>query len=254
MPSKLATDNLKSTTFVVSSATSNRDLIAKEGARLLALPGKEAEVERALKVLLDNTAGTLTATTADLVAKDDALQHELADDKALLEERDAAQAELFDFTSGFREVVLTSFGTSMHAKFGFTSGETPSDPVELTRLGDQLLTNIAGIQPLKTKLGVIFNPGDYRATLEKLTKRLKAAVPAVVEDVRQDQAARAARDTAAEKNAKTFSRGANLLSALLRAGGLEALADQVRPSGRKPGTIAEPEAVPAASPAAPAPS
>lgn len=242
MPSKQVTDNQKSTAFVVSSATANRDAVARGFAAEFGKKGHEKDAEAAMKLVIELVADKMASATADLVAKDDALQRELGDDTAILEKRDAALATTYELLTSLRETARTALGQAGHDGLGFKAGPTPRDAGELQRLGRQVEESLKTMAPTPTRIrNYTFKPADYTADVKKATDGLEAASAAVLSDLRENQAARATRDTAAVANAALFSRGAGVLSALLRLAGLDALADRLRPSGRSPGTVDDPE-------------
>lgn len=249
MPTRQVTENVRSAQLVVSSLRTNRDAVARALAARFGRSAGEAAFAAAVTLMLDGIADTLDAAITLLVAKDDALQRELGDDKTLIEERDEALAGLYELLSGLRETVSAAIGAEGAARIGFTAGKTPREAFELARLGAQVAGNLAGMSPVATKVrGYTFEPAAYLSDVTTGTGRLSAAATALVEDLRANQAVRAERDTAAVEYAGSFSDGAGVASALMRAAGMDATADRLRPNGRRPGNVAEaedPEPIPA---------
>lgn len=238
--SKQITDAFRSTTFVVSSIDTHRDAAARAFAEEFA-PSDPQEKEKAfaaMQLVQHLVAQRMTQTMQTALDKDDAVTAEVGDDPIVREELEEARTEAYVALVEVKEAAdLTT--RAFVAQLGL-EGPTPQDVPSLIRRGRFTADALAKAAPAPTRLmGFTFEPGRYVDGLRRSIDQLEAANKASVDDLRENQAARAARDEAAAVNARVFSRGASFVSWALRLVGMDALADRLRPSGRNPATIAE---------------
>lgn len=238
--SKQITDAFRSTTFVVSSIDTHRDAAARAFAEEFA-PSDPQEKEKAfaaMQLVQHLVAQRMTQTMQTALDKDDAVTAEVGDDKIARDELEEARTEAYAAQVEVKEAAdLTT--PAFVAQVGL-DGPTPQDVPSLIRRGRFTADALEKAKPTPTRLmGFTFEPARYVEGLRRTTERLEAANKASVEDLRENQAARAARDEAATVHARVFTRGASFVSWALRLVGRDELADRVRPAGRRPATIAE---------------
>jgi hypothetical protein len=139
-----------------------------------------------------------------------------------------------------REIGAGHFGSKALGSLGM-AGPTPRDPVALSRFSLQVCDSLRAFAPKKTKSrarGASFHANEWVERLDELRIALDGAIADVAREQREAIATQAAKDKAIEAYDEIFGRTTNLLSALLRYGGDEALAKRLRPSTRCPGQIA----------------
>lgn len=238
MASVQVTKNEKDNHTVVSSATENRVPASEGFAERFAVGATNPAVATAVLLLLDTVVAAMLAAIDKLVRRDNALALEVGDDKGLSSELDAAVAEARDIVTGSRESIRGLLGVGVERQLGFEA-ETPYDPAALIRTGTIAAQGLGKLAPVKLR-GFAFEPADLASELNGVVCKLEAAVKASVADGRENQAARAARNEALAEFVDVFQKGTNFIQAVLRAAGLQEAADRLRPTGRDPGTLAEP--------------
>lgn len=234
MVSKSVVDRLKSNTLVAASAHDNETRLATNLFDSLGLP---AEVTRALLQILKDK---LVQSGAELEAADHAHNAELRDDDPVRAARDQAAAQTSEVLCTLRDTVLAAYGEAVVAKLGL-DGRLPSDPAQLRNLGSEVGKQLASWTPPENSLleGYSCRPEAWSAKLSVPVSALTEALAAVAREKREADATQVAKNRAIEKNDKTFTLTANILSALLEAAGESELARKVRPSRRRAGQTVE---------------
>lgn len=235
---KQITDAFRSTTFVVSSIETNRDAIARAFAEEFAPPEMQEEAFAAMQLVHTLVARRMSQVTQTLLEKDDELSAELGDDKVAREQLEEARTNTYAALVEVKEAA--DLAPRAYVEQLGLDGSTPQDVAALIRRGRVTADALAKAEPTPTRLmGFTFEPARYVAGLRRSVEQLEAANKASLEDLRENQARRAARDEAAAVHARIFTRGAAFVAWALRLVNLDALADRLRPSTRKPGTVAE---------------
>jgi len=130
------------------------------------------------------------------------------------------------------------FGIQALPSLGFTA-PAPRDPVVLERFAGEVVARQSGKLPAPKRKGVKWTAAESIATIEALRATLRTQIAAVAREGREAQATKQARDAAVTAYDEAFGRTANLLVALFRFAGDDALAARVRPSSRRPGQTEE---------------
>lgn len=253
MASTEVTQNKTSTDFVTTSAIENREKAAEDFAREFTdNPQDFAKARSSVSYILDLVARGMTEATDETVRLDDLLQLAVSNDKGLTVQRDEARADVAAEFAESREVFDAVGGREAVIDAGL-DGATPEAGPELVRAARQAADAIEKVPERVGKKGLVLKSAVYAKPLREKAARLDQVLQESTEDLRKDQALRAERDAARSKSQRRFLRGAQLIESLLRIAGLEALADRVRPSTRRPGNTVENDATgptPAVEPAA----
>jgi hypothetical protein len=229
-------DRQKSSATVVSAGTGYVDKMAAEMASIYG-----GEAEGAVRTLLDLAVEKLKGDTDSMVRADEAHLNETADDSAVLSERDEKAAVLRSVLVELRGGASAVYGADFVRKLGF-KGETPSDPLALQTLGEQVLANLEGAAtspPAPARIGISMDLSAFKTPVTDALTPLGKALEGVAADKRDADQTLVAKQRAMEQYDLTFSTTANLISHMLRAAGETELAGKVRPSTRKPGQTIE---------------
>lgn len=234
--SKMVNDRYDSALVVIQAATTHAELVATRLVPKLApaLPGDGT----------DNMAGvirrlgrTLQGSVDVLLAADEAHEAEKADDLAVRvefeESIEGLYREVVDFRAG-----LEAVGQSQAVMHVGLSGTTPRDPTELMRIGRVIqgqLPLLGSMEPARR--GLVFDAMSYAEPINLALVRLDAAREAVRREQREFEATLLAKNEAMAAYDACFMSVARALESLFRMAGLGWLADRVRPSSRRPGTI-----------------
>jgi hypothetical protein len=244
---KQVTDRQGATNFVASSAETHADELQEKFNANFAPFLEPMEKLPDVGLVVRLIARRLRATTAILVDKSDAYDKELADDAAPREARDEAAATLTSEIVEIRSLLEAAYGPSILREIGI-DGKTDVEPkailAKAKRLVDEL-KNPSRKWPKPRRKGVKIEPTSWIDDLMAPIQALEKALHDVAREAREAQAASNAKNIALDHNDDVFARSATGLSALLRLVHEDALAARVRPSGRRPGTVAEPEEIPA---------
>ncbi len=249
MPSKQVTDRQKSAQAVVAAVETHRGAASTAIANTLTPHLRNAEALPDVALLLSLVGRVLTAQTQSLVTADDAHQAELTDDDAPRGARDDASDKLRQECIDLREILTGMYGNAIANQI--LPGSVPRDPVVVARYAQTVHDNLAKTTfPAPRITGASL---DMTALLVRLTtshQNLDDSITAVAREMREAQATQTAKQHAMDSFDDTFSTGAEVVSSLLRLGGMPEQAARVRPSTRSPGrTAAEDDS--AAEPSAP---
>lgn len=238
MFSKMVNDRYDSAMVVIQAARTHADMVA---ARLLeimapALPGEGSEN---MAGVIQRFGRTLQASVDKLVAADEAHEAEKADDVAVrveLEESiEGVYREIVDFRTG-----LEAVGQSDAVLHIGLTGTTPRDPTELMRIGRVIQGQLPGLTNLvPVRRGLVFDAMSYAEPMTLALTRLDDAREAVRREQREFEVTLLAKNEALAAYDACFMSVARALESLFRLAGLGWLADRVRPSSRRPGTIDE---------------
>ena len=239
MTSKQVVDRARASTRVTTTVDANlHELAAGLAARFapVLLPG-ETMPDMTFFVAL--AARLLTHAHAQLDEADRAHEAELSDDPAARAERDAAAAEVRETVTSLRSAVISAGGSAAARALSIPS-RLPSDVSNLERYAAGL--HSALLDPTRvvvntSRAGIVLDRRAMAATLEPELTRLQAALKNVAKEAAELGVTQTAKDKAIEANDRTFTGVANVIEGLLTLANREDLADRVRPSRRRPGTI-----------------
>jgi len=159
--------------------------------------------------------------------------------------RDELSAQVYEHLVNTRSQLEVVCGSDYVARLGF-SGNTPDDPVEVTRLAKVTADNLSSLPPPASKLpGYTFDPAAFSAPLYEKASQLADLVSQVATEEREAEASMMAKRETIEEYDAAFSCTANIISALLQNAGEKELADRVRPSTRRSGQTKEVAEAPA---------
>jgi hypothetical protein len=247
MASKAVTDRQKNARAVMAAASTHAESIANGLGPILSARLERGEKLPDLALLTKLLERTLEIASAELVAADAAHQAELRDDDAPRAARDEAAEELRAELVELRSTVLGLYGQTGLKALALV-GETPRDPVVLSRFASDVLSALptASLPPSKVK-GAKLDTKEVAQALAPLLKALDKHMTTVAREEKEAHATLTRKNAAQQVFDERFSSVATLLSALLQASGQTELASRVRPSPRRGGVL-DPEPPPEPSP------
>jgi hypothetical protein len=239
MPSKQVVDRQKSARAVIAAGETHAPKIAAELEALLAPHLHQGEQLPDIKLLAALVARSLAASTDQIIAADEAHLSELADDGAPRAARDETAAALYTTLVELREWLTALFGAAAVRALGFSS-DTPRDPVALARFAGEIAGALTTAKlPKPKRPGVTWDAAAAAAEIIAARDTLNAHLGDVAREIREAQATVSAKNAALASYDERFTRAAGFYSGLFRLAGETELADRVRPSRRRPGTIEE---------------
>ncbi len=233
MASKLVTDRQKGAESVLAIGTGQKDVLVE-----------------ALELLLNSSDPIAPATVVErwmarigerrdaMVEADVAHEAELADDPSIRSRRDELAANLASRLVELREVVSGLYGAPTAGRL--LTGETPSDPVVLSRFAGEVVQKLGGIELPPPRIASV--QFDTKGTAEGIARdraALDAALADTAREVREAQVTLDAKTRSTGDYDRTFRGVALLLEGLFVIAGKDALAAKVRPSVARPGRTAE---------------
>jgi hypothetical protein len=243
MPSKMVTDRKKSADIVIAAARSHGEAVQHAAHQTLRLVLKKDEATPDFTTMTEYLARSLERVTETMIAADDAHEAELRDDAAPRGQRDASAAALIEAIGEMREIGVGLLGSKAMGSLGLDA-PCPRDPAALARFAAQISVTLRKFDAKKIKSrvrGASFHADEWADRIDELRSTLDTSLADVAREQREAIATQSAKDKAIEAYDDLFGRTANLLSALLRYGGDEALAKRLRPSARRPGQIVDEE-------------
>jgi hypothetical protein len=239
MTSKQVVDKGRSTSTAVSMLEQYADAAA-EGARAALSPFlREGESMPDLGMVLKLAARYAAHNQQKLETADTAHERELADDKLPRDNRDLGGQRTRNLVGVIRGNVEANYGPSGLIALGLR------EPCPSTELGTQKYAhNLVGAL-LDPKV-VLPAPISARAALDRAGFAEELAVPlaqldeglaSVVREESEAKGTQAAKDRAMEDNDRAFSVATGLGRYTFRLCGLDALADRIRESPRRPGQL-----------------
>jgi hypothetical protein len=199
----------------------------------------------------------LTRDAESLAAADDRHEAEKSDDDAPRAARDESATAVRDACVVARDGVAAVFGDDALAPLGLADPAPPvGDGPALARYADRAAAKLADPKlalPKPRGRGLSADRAALAAGIREQLPTLERSLADVERERRELEGTQAAKNRAMSAYDATFSLVANVTGAVLRAAGLDAQAERVRPSARRPGRTdaqpAEPENP--ADPAAP---
>lgn len=239
MLSALVTAHQKSMLFVLSSLESNLQRIVAAFVALFCVNDQESKrVSAALEVIVAVVTRRARAVLGVAVDADQSLAKERSDDAGLAARRDSLVATVREHVIRLRAVMEGVFGPKVFNTLG-VKGDTPDEVVALTRFARAVLNGIRSTPLPAPVAGTSFDIGPFVAGLSPAVSELEGVLEAINADARENQAALMERDRALAESRKVFALVATFTSALLALAGLDELAGRVRPTGKRPGTVAD---------------
>ena len=239
MMSKQVVDRGRSTSTAVSMLEQYADAAA-EGARAELAPFlREGESMPDFAMVLTLVGRYAAHHRQKLEAKDSAHERELADDKLPRDNRDLGGRRTRDLVSVIRGNVDANYGPSGLVALGMR------EPCPSTELGTQKYAQNLVSALLDPKV-VLPEPISARAALDRAgfaeelgppLAQLSEGLAAVVREESEAKGTQAAKDRAMEDNDRAFSVATGLGRFVFRLCGLDALADRIRESPRRPGQL-----------------
>ncbi|MDC3959938.1 hypothetical protein KEG38_39155 [Polyangium jinanense] len=240
---KQVTDRQGAVALVASAADTHAVRLQQKFQAIFAEHLKPGEVMPDVGLVANLIGRRLGAVNTALVEKSDAYDRELSDDAGPRERRDEAAARLTSEIVEIRGTLEAAYGPAVLRELGL-DGKTEVEPkailAKAKRLVDELGRPVSA-WPKPRRKGVMLDPAAWVSDLLGPIATLEQALADVAREAREAQAASDAKATAMAHNDDVFARSAGCLSGLLRLVAEDTLARQVRPSGRRPGRVAEPE-------------
>lgn len=188
--------------------------------------------EAAVLAVFDSQRWFLSELSRVLTEREEALSAELGDNPALR----AALGEALAGTRGAlvqgRELSRSLYEPDVVAGMGL-AGETPEDAATLLSYGRGAAQGLRAQSGKPGRLGVAVDLTPLADALDQALVTLKAAHEAAVADVKEDQAARLARDEAFDALRAVYRSAALIIEGYFRQAGLHELADRLRPTERR---------------------
>jgi hypothetical protein len=246
MSSKQVTDRQKNAASVLAAEQAHVAPAAGEIVKALSPFLAPGEVMPDAALLAALAARMLAERETALVDADEAHEAELGDDEEPRRARDEAAAALYEEVTQTREWLKGFFGAGALRGLGF-SGDTPQDPIVLSRFAKQVIDALEKPLPAARQKGATWDPAETVKALTEKRDALDGFLADVAREQREAQVTWAKRGAAMDGFDRDYQRALALVEGLLRFGGQDALADRLRPNTRKG------KAAPAPAPAAPAP-
>jgi hypothetical protein len=245
MPSKLVTDRQKGADAVIAAIEANAGAVGAALRDLLMPHLKKGEDVPDATLLLQLLSRALEAEKAAMIAADEAHEAELGDDEPARRARDEAHTALYDEIVELREILIGMYGADIAAKI--IPGETPQDPVVLSRFAKTVEKNLGDIKlPAARIKGAKLDKAETLSTIASKRESLDTALRAVAREVREAQVTQDAKAKAITQYDLRFDGIASLASGSLKVAGKPELAVRIKPSARRPGQTAAQAEEPAA--------
>jgi len=240
---KQVTDRQGAVNIVASAAETHADRLQGRFKEIFGdyLEGQEQLPDIGLVGKL--VARRLRAVNGILAEKSLGYDRELADDARPREDRDSTAGTLASEVMDIRDTVEVAFGPAMVRELGL-DGKTETESKAILAKAKRLVTELKDpkrVWPTPRRKGIVINPSAWVDDLEGPIAALEKALGDVARELREAQAAGDAKARAMTENDDEFSRSAGYFSAVFRLLRDDTLARKVRPSGRKPGRVAEPD-------------
>ncbi len=254
MPSKMVTDRQKSANYLLALEFTQIPQILPELEALYAPALAEPDTPFPdLTSFVHALMNTLRRDIAAVVTTDVDHEAELLDDPPHRDLRDQFTDDLHGRTVTLRDLIRSAYGPTAVRDLGF-SGETPRDPVVLSRLVTDVcrrLQNPASL-PAPRFPGFTWDPASTVQDLEATNTKLQLQLDRLQLEAREAQVTQTAKNAALATYDATFSRVANFLSALFTLAGADDLASRIRPVPSRPGRL-DPSVLNEADPITPTP-
>ncbi|MFO0647155.1 MAG: hypothetical protein U0326_13020 [Polyangiales bacterium] len=248
MPSKEVTDRAKSAGAVVASIEAHAPAASAAIEGLFKRVLRRGETMPDVAFTLALFGRLLKADSDALVAADDAHEDEKADDAAPRRVRDASAARVREGCVHARDGVSTVYGEAALRVLGMgTAPPAVSDGAALVRWATAAATkleDVAVVLPKPVRRGVSIDRAALAEGIREKLSSLSESIADVERERRELEATQAAKNSAAERNDRTFALVANVASAVFDAAGMPDQAAKVRPSVKRPGRVEDADGPP----------
>jgi hypothetical protein len=235
MPSKMIIRRQKSASALEAAALGHAGRTGDAVARAFAPFTEEGEAFPDLEYLQRLCARALAHHQRELVLKDEAHLAELSDGAGARDRRDRAAAALLGLLVTLRATCRGAFGWRNADRLLGLGGAMTRDPVVLARKGHRVLEVLrseAFQLPPPRLPGLLLDVSGWGTQLEEPLLELEAALDEVARDRRRAETTLVAKQEAMADYDRFFRQVSRLLEDLCRLGGLDDLADRLRPSRR----------------------
>jgi len=250
MLSKLVADREQSARSVGAAFQTYGPLAAAQVADLLREELLEEESLPDVRLFVALLQRRQQRTCQAMTAADQAHVLELGDDAPVRAARDTAKTAVLAIVASIRLSLTSRFGQDFGGRLG-ASGSAPASPSEILSWGRNVHAALKRLELPAADPNSDDNDEvatfQKEAAVRKLGQRLtqlQDALGDVALEGREAEATQVNKDKAVAAYDQTFSLSAGLLEVLLRFAGEGVLADQVRPSTRRPGTTAQASGTP----------
>ncbi|UJR79029.1 hypothetical protein [Sandaracinus amylolyticus] len=200
------------------------------------------EVMPDIELVIRIAARALERSTSELIDADRAHDREINGDSHAREERDRAHRAVYELVISVRGLVQASFGDVALKTLGLWDPSPPDPQGTLTyarNLAD-VLGDTAVALPAPRIEHVRFDREGLAMDLVTKVDVLRTAMALVAREESAAKGTQARKDAAMAAYDRTFRIAANLGVALFQLGGLDELADRIKPSPRRPGMLDQP--------------
>jgi hypothetical protein len=238
MPSKLVADRQKSATAVAAAADTYGERIGQALTSLFT-PYLRPDEQLPDFTLVVELIGRAQRGSADvMMSADETHELELSDDDAPRQARDQARDALAAEIISLRDLTRALYGPGIVRALGL-EGDTPDDPVQLMRLGRQVVEALGKIPlPPPRLAGATIDVAQITSRLAGLARDLERHLDEVAREVREAQVTQTQKNRSISDYDAFFAGAAMVVAGFLRLAGERELADRVRPSRRRPGQTA----------------
>ncbi|AKF08381.1 hypothetical protein [Sandaracinus amylolyticus] len=197
------------------------------------------EVMPDVELMIRVAARTLERRTAELRDADRAHEHEINGDPRVRDERDRVHRGLYQRVISVRGIVQANFGDVGLKTLGLWD-PSPPDPQGTLTYARNLAAALAAPstvmpEPLIAEVG--FERDALAADLRARVDVLQAAVDHVAREESAAKGTQSRKDAAMAAYDRTFRIATSLGMALFQLGGLEQVAERIKPSPRRPGLL-----------------
>lgn len=238
-PSKQVVDRRKDARAVAESVNTHTAVVRDGLATLLGPYLAPGETLPDFVLLLALLSRSVQARAEAMVTADNHHSTEIADDDGFRATRDTLAAALVENVTSLREALDGIYGSDAIHRYGI-KGTTPRDPAQIAAFADAMAERLEADDLPTPRFAANLDRSTISAKLRADAAPLHAALDDVAREVREAEGTLVVRDDAVTVYERTFGRSATALAALYRLAGQDELASRIRPSGRRPGRLAEP--------------
>lgn len=228
---KQVQDTLKRAQDLIEVAKAHGPAIGQAVDELVA-PFMPRGTRPATGALIAGLMGAVAHAADDLIAKQEVLESELADDAAPRAARDEVANKLYNRVVGFRSTVESTCGQAAVRALAIT-GNTPRDPGQLLTLARTMLRNASKAKLEPTQPGVTIDVRTATRGIANLCDELEGHIKAVRREDKEADAALIARNQSQDVLEARTSATAGVLEELCLAVGMVELSERVRPATRR---------------------
>ena len=253
MPSKLVVDRQKSAAQVAAAGETHAGTIGAALPTALSPVLQEGEAVPNVTFLVVLLMRYLLFKLNLMVTADETRDSELRHDAKPRAARDTVARQLYDQILQVRDTVTGIYGEAIARELGLV-GETPSEPVALMRLANQVAEELGQMHlPTPRMLGVTLDVAAIVQSLTAITSQLDTHLADLAREARQAQTTLTNKNRAIAGYDTTYTAIIQILSGLLLLAGEPELAERIRPTRRRAQQAEEGENEPPKPPTSEAP-